>query len=111
MGQLRDRMKADLELKRYAPGTREHYLFCAEDFAKHYMRPPERLGEEEVRGFLLHLLHVRGVAASTLKMYVAGLKFPLRRDASDAEGRRACALAQGTVFAARHPEHRGGGAA
>lgn len=75
MGRLRDQMKADLELKGYAPATREHYLFCAEDYAKHYMRPPERLGKEEVRGFLLHLLHVREASAPTLKMYVAALKF------------------------------------
>ena len=75
MGRLRDQMKADLALKGYAPRTREHYLFCAEDYARHYMRSPERLGEEEVRCFLLHLLHVREASSPTIKMYVAALKF------------------------------------
>lgn len=75
MGQLRDRMKADLDLKGYAEGTKAHYLFCAEDFAKHYMRSPADLGEIEIRCFLLHLLHVRDATTPTIKMYVAAFKF------------------------------------
>lgn len=75
MGQLRDRMKADLELRRYAAPTQEEYLRCAERFAGHYMRPPLELGETEVRCFILHLIHVQDATAPTLKMYVAALKF------------------------------------
>lgn len=75
MGRLRDRMKADLELKGYAEATRDEYLRCAEVFVKHYMRPPVELGEVEVRCFMLHQIHVKDVAAPTLKMYVAALKF------------------------------------
>lgn len=75
MGQLRDRMKADLTLKGYAAHTQREYLRCAETFAKHYMRPPAELGEAEVRGFMLHQIHVQDAATPTLKMYVAALKF------------------------------------
>ena len=93
MGQLRDRMKADLELRRYAAPTQEEYLRCAERFAGHYMRPPLELGETEVRCFILHLIHVQDATAPTLKMYVAALKFlyktTLRRPAVVALGKRA----------------------
>jgi site-specific recombinase XerD len=75
MGQLRDRMKADLDLEGYAERTKQEYLRCAEAFVAHYMRPPEDLGEIEVRCFLLHLIRVQDVMAPTLKMYVGAIKF------------------------------------
>jgi site-specific recombinase XerD len=75
MGRLREKMKADLELKNYAEATRVEYLRCAEKFTAHYMRPPEELGETEVRCFLLHLLRIQDASSSTIKMYVAALKF------------------------------------
>jgi site-specific recombinase XerD len=75
MEQLRDRMVADLELRAYKPSTQREYLRCACNFAAHYMRSPEVLGEPEVRGFLLHMLRVKKVTPASLKMYVASLKF------------------------------------
>jgi integrase/recombinase XerD len=75
VGQLRDRMKADLELGGYAEGTREEYVRCAQNFAAHYMRSPAELGETEVRCYLLHLLRVKDAAPPTVKMNVAALKF------------------------------------
>jgi len=73
MGKLRDQMKADLELRRYRPGTQKSYLNCARNFVAYYMRSPEELGEAEVRDFLLHLARTKGPAAH--KMHVAALKF------------------------------------
>lgn len=75
MGKLRERMKADLELKGYAPATQSEYLRCAENFVAHYMRSPASLGETEVRCFMLHLLRVKDAAAPTVKMYIAAVRF------------------------------------
>jgi integrase/recombinase XerD len=75
MGKLRDKMIQDLQLRRLAPATCERYVDCARAFAAYHMRPPEKMGEAEVRQFLLHLAMERQVGPSTQKMHVAALKF------------------------------------
>src|SRR5271167_2774588 len=59
MGKLHDRMQEDLLLKAYSPHTQRAYLGCARHFARHYLRSPEKMGEQEIRGFLLHLVRDR----------------------------------------------------
>ena len=54
MGKLRDRMIEDLQLRDYARGTRRAYVDCARAFVAYHRRPPEQMGEEEVRQFLMH---------------------------------------------------------
>jgi integrase/recombinase XerD len=75
MGMLRDKMIQDLQLRRLAPGTCERYVDCARAFAAYHMRPPEEMGEVEVRLYLLHLAMDKQVAPSTQKMHVAAIKF------------------------------------
>jgi site-specific recombinase XerD len=75
MGKLHDRMKEDLLLKAYSPHTQSAYLRCARHFASHYMRSPEEMGEQEIRGFLLHLVRDRKASPATLGMYVNAIKF------------------------------------
>ena len=75
MGKLRDRMREDLVLKAYSHHTQDGYLRCVRQFAKHYMRPPEEMGEREIRGFLFHLAQERKVSAFTQDQYVNALKF------------------------------------
>jgi len=75
MGKLHDQMQEDLVLKAYSPNTQRSYLRCARNFAKHYMRSPEEMGEQEVRDFLLFLVRDRQAFPATLDMYVSALKF------------------------------------
>ncbi len=75
MGFLRDKMKADLELRGYTEGTQDHYLRQAWRFAGHFMLSPTEMGEDEVRRYLLHLLRVQAVSPHVHKMAVAALKF------------------------------------
>jgi integrase/recombinase XerD len=75
MGQLRDKMKADLKLRRYRAGTIDCYLRCAKKFVAFYRRPAEQMGEVEARRFLLHLIEERGIGPAGHKMYVAALRF------------------------------------
>jgi len=75
MLQFRDRMIADLQLRRYELATQAEYVRCATRFAEHYMRPPEELGETEVRCFLLHQIKIRKASPALHKMYVASLRF------------------------------------
>jgi integrase/recombinase XerD len=56
---LRDRMRDDMELAGLAESTREVYVRNALVFVNHFCRPPGRMGREEVRSFLLHLMRVK----------------------------------------------------
>jgi hypothetical protein len=49
MGQLRERMEADLKLAGYSPSTKRIYLYAGL-FVRHFMRSPAEMGESEVRG-------------------------------------------------------------
>jgi integrase/recombinase XerD len=75
MGKLHDQMEGDLILKAYSPHTQKAYLRGARHFARHYMRPPQEMGEQEVRDFLLHLVRDRNASPATQDMYVNALKF------------------------------------
>ena len=75
MGKLHDRMEGDLILKAYSPHTQKAYLRGARHFARHYMRSPQEMGEQEVRDFLLHLVRDRNASPATQDMYVNALKF------------------------------------
>jgi len=74
MGQLYEKMASDLKLRRYSTRTQKSYLWCAGRFVRHFMRSPAEMSSKEIREFLL-LHHNRGASASSIKMYVAGLRF------------------------------------
>ena len=74
MGQLRDRMAEDLKLRRYKPATCDNYLRCARAFVAYHRKPPQQMGLDEVRAFLLYLAEQRKVAEATQHQYVAAIK-------------------------------------
>jgi len=75
MGELRDKMIEDLQLRGYSPKTSKEYVRCARAFVAYHRRPPKEMGEREIRQFLLHLTTERKVGAPTRKMHVAAIKF------------------------------------
>jgi len=74
MGKVREKMLEDLRLRDRARSTCELYIASARAFVAHFRRPPQDMGEPEVREFLLHL-EVKGLSGSTRRVYAAGLKF------------------------------------
>lgn len=74
MGLIRDRMRQDLAMAGYAPGTQTHYLEAAARFVRRFMLPPGQMGQEHLRQHVAELSE-SGITASTLKVYIAGLKF------------------------------------
>lgn len=74
-----DCMRAELDLLGRRPHTQKNYLRCVTRFIGHHTRPPCELGAGDVRGYLLHLKHVRQASAPTLKMYLAALRFLYER--------------------------------
>jgi integrase/recombinase XerD len=75
MGKLKDRMRDDMRLRNYAESTIVGYLSCAKCFVQHFMKSPEEITRDEIRGFLLHLMNERGAVGSTYRSYRASIKF------------------------------------
>jgi site-specific recombinase XerD len=68
-------MSEDLRLKNYRPSTCAEYLRCARHFVEYFKRSPLRLGEPDIRKFLLHLTDEKKASPATLKMHVAAVRF------------------------------------
>lgn len=75
MTELRKRMLEDLQLAGYAHKTQKSYVDAVRNLAKHYMRSPDLLTEEDIRRFFLYLITVRKAAKSTVTIHLCGIKF------------------------------------
>ena len=75
MTPLRKRMFDELQLRNSADNTIERYLDAVQKFAEFFGKSPQRLGPEQVRKFLLHLVQQRKLAPSTVEIHRAALKF------------------------------------
>lgn len=75
MTPLRRRMIEDLQLRGYASRTIEAYVHSVAQLGQFYDLSPDRLSEEQVRQYLLHLSTVRKVARSTHTIALCGIKF------------------------------------
>jgi integrase/recombinase XerD len=52
---LRQRMIEDMTLRNFSPATQQSYIYAVANFSRYFGRPPNMLGSEEVRAYLLHL--------------------------------------------------------
>ena len=77
MTPLRKRMMEELQLRNLSPMTANTYIHLVERFARYFNQSPARLGPEQVRQYLLHLIQEKKVVASTLLVNVA---VSVRRD-------------------------------
>jgi hypothetical protein len=56
MGKLRDQMQRDMEIRNLSSRTTRCHLDWMRRFAGHFRKPPDELGDEEIKKFL-HFLH------------------------------------------------------
>jgi site-specific recombinase XerD len=75
MGELRDRMQQDLILHGMAPRTQQSYLAAVRGLAKYYHQPPDTLSEAQVQTYVRYLIEQRGLAPSSVRVAVMGLRF------------------------------------
>lgn len=84
MTELRLRMDDDMVARGFAERTRESYLWAVTGLARFYRRPPDRISDEEVQAYLVHLLRERQRSWSTCNVVANGLRFffhtTLKRD-------------------------------
>lgn len=75
MTALRQRMLEDLQIRKYAPRTVRCYTRSVAEFARHFNRPPDQLGPEEIRAWQLYLIREKGVKTSSYIQAVCALRF------------------------------------
>jgi hypothetical protein len=85
MTPLRLRMIEDMQIRNLAPLTQSAYLLQVSLFARYFGRSPERLGREDIRAYRLYLAQDKHLAASSIAVAVAALRFfytviPIRVD-------------------------------
>ena len=72
---LRQRMLEDMGIRNLADNTQSAYLHQIIAYAKHFHRPPEDLGPEEVRTYQLYLTKTRGLSPSSVSIATGALRF------------------------------------
>jgi len=75
MGKLREQMKMDLKLKGYSPKTQAAYLGYMKKFVRYFGRSPAKMGEEEIREYLYHLITEKDLGDSSINSAYSALKF------------------------------------
>ncbi len=69
------RMAEDMLVRNLAQRTIDSYTYHVERFSRHFDRPLDQLGPEEIRQFQLHLIEVRHASWSSFNQAVCGLRF------------------------------------
>jgi len=75
MTPLRQRMIDDMRLRGLSARTQEAYVQTVRQLAKHYGEPPDRISEEQLRAYFLHLKDVRKLARASITIAICGIKF------------------------------------
>src|SRR6516225_3865969 len=81
MSPLRRRMIEDMTLRNLSRQTQQSYIYAVAKFSRHFNRPPDRLGMEDVRAYQLHLVgqkyswaHINQVACALRFFYGVTLR-------------------------------------
>jgi integrase/recombinase XerD len=75
MTRLRKRMLEELQRRNYSPNTIRPYLYAVEDFARYFGESPDKLGQEHLRKYQLHLLNDCKLTVETIVGRIAALRF------------------------------------
>lgn len=75
MSGMRRRMEEELKLGGYSERTIKAYIGAVCNFAKFYNRPPEQMGAEEVRSYLVYLAETKKLAGSSINQAVCAIRF------------------------------------
>src|SRR5216684_5947462 len=75
MTRLRKRMVEELQRRNYSPNTIRPYLYAVSDFARYFGKSPDKLGQEHLRQYQLHLLNDCKLTVETIVGRIAALRF------------------------------------
>src|SRR5258706_3073745 len=75
MTRLRKMMLEELQRRNFSEDTIRHYIHAVEDFARHFNRPPDRLGLRHIREYQAHLFQKRKLSSGSVTNHLAALRF------------------------------------
>jgi len=75
MTPLRQRMTEDMQLRGFSARTQEAYTHAVRQLAAYFHKPPDRLGEEDLRRYFLYLINVKRFAPASFTIALCGVKF------------------------------------
>lgn len=70
-----ERMSEDMRLRDFRPKTQAAYLLVVKQFMDWVKRGPDKLHDDDVRAYFLHLREGKKLAPSTINVAVHGLRF------------------------------------
>lgn len=79
MTALCQRMIEDMRLRGLSASTQRAYVLAVRQLAAYHRKAPDRLGEEELRSYFLHLINVKKAARSTVTIAVCAMRFLYER--------------------------------
>ena len=75
MTRLRKMMLEELQRRNFSEDTIRHYIRTVEDFARHFNRPPDRLGLRHIREYQAQLFQKRKLSSGSVTNHLAALRF------------------------------------
>ncbi len=75
MSTLITKMLVDMDLRGLSLNTKSEYRLHVKHFSEHFGKPPEQIGEAEIRKFLHHGIAVRKLTSSYVIVCFSALKF------------------------------------
>jgi len=68
-------MLEELQRRNYSPSTIRPYLYAVEDFAHYFHKSPDKLGQEHLRQYHLHLLNDCKLTVETIAGRISAIRF------------------------------------
>ena len=68
-------MLEELQRRNYSQTTVTSYVKIVAAFAKHFDRPPDQMGPEQIRAYQVYLINERKLNARTVGLHTAALRF------------------------------------
>src|SRR6201987_860159 len=75
MTRLRKMMLDELQRRNFSEDTIRHYVRTVEDFARHFNRPPDRLGTRHIREYQAQLFQKRKLSSGSVTNHLSALRF------------------------------------
>src|ERR671922_127573 len=72
---LRKMMLDELQRRNFSEHTIRYYIRTVEDFARHFNRPPDRLGPRHIREYQVELFQKRKLSPGSVDVRLAALRF------------------------------------
>jgi site-specific recombinase XerD len=75
MGEFRERMERDLQIRGFSPSTQQCYLARMKALVRFFRRPPDELTLEDVHRYQLHLTRDRKICWAAFNQAVCAIRF------------------------------------